>query len=64
MGVGPVPPDEDPADYVLNPFTAGQRPAVEGFIRRAVLCIEDLVYKGFDRTMSLYNAAEPDGESD
>ena len=60
MGVGPVPDDEDPADFVLSGFEAEQRPEVDRFVTRAVSCIEDVIRDGFDRAMSVHNA--PNGE--
>jgi PTH1 family peptidyl-tRNA hydrolase len=62
MGVGPAPPDEDPADFVLSRFAAEQRPAVERLVARAVSCIEDVISDGFNRAMSEYNASN--GELD
>ncbi len=62
MGVGPVPPDEDPADFVLSHFPAEQRPTVDRLVARAVSCIEDVISDGFNRAMSVHNA--PNGEFD
>jgi PTH1 family peptidyl-tRNA hydrolase len=64
MGVGPVPEGEDPADFVLASIPTGERALVDEFIERAVACIEDVVTTGFDRAMSLYNAAPVPPESD
>jgi PTH1 family peptidyl-tRNA hydrolase len=64
LGVGPVPDDEDAADYVLAPFAAEQRTIAEKLIGRAVSCIEAVVDNGFDKTMSLYNSTAAESESD
>jgi PTH1 family peptidyl-tRNA hydrolase len=63
MGVGPVPPDEDPAEFVLTSIPTEQRAVVDRLVERAVSCIDSIVTSGFDRAMSLYNAAEVDRES-
>jgi PTH1 family peptidyl-tRNA hydrolase len=62
MGVGPVPDDVDPADFVLEPENADGRVAMREFAREAVTCIEDVIAGGFDRAMSLYNAARPESD--
>jgi PTH1 family peptidyl-tRNA hydrolase len=58
MGVGPVPADEDPADFVLSRFLTEQRPAVNSLVARAIACIEDVIKSGFDRAMSIHNASD------
>ena len=57
MGVGPVPADEDPADFVLERFADGEGDTVVELAERAVACIEDVVKLGFDRAMTLHNVA-------
>lgn len=64
MGVGPVPPDDDPADFVLARICSDEREDVERLILRAVSCLEDLTARDFDTVMSEYNAPLADGESD
>ncbi|MDH3217168.1 MAG: aminoacyl-tRNA hydrolase [Candidatus Krumholzibacteria bacterium] len=64
MGIGPVPPHVDPADFVLARLSGEDRERAEDLVRRAVSCIEDLLEQSFDRVMSLYNVVEPHNESD
>ena len=64
MGVGPVPADVDPADFVLEPLSRAEGALAAALVERAVACVEDLFSGGFDRTMSLYNAGDPAPESD
>lgn len=62
MGVGPVPPGEDPADYVLERLVGDARQAAEVLVERAVACVEDVVREGFDRAMNLHNTPEPESD--
>jgi len=62
MGVGPVPDDVDPADFVLSRFASRQRDGVEEFVGRAVRCIEDVLVTGFESAMNIHNVV--DRESD
>lgn len=62
IGVGPVPPDADPADFVLETIFHDLRKAAGEVSQRAMACIEDVVSGGFDRAMSLYNSAEPESD--
>ncbi|UCG52148.1 MAG: aminoacyl-tRNA hydrolase [Candidatus Latescibacterota bacterium] len=63
MGVGPVPPDVDPADYVLSPFSGDELDAVPRLVERAVGCVETVVRSGFDEAMGIFNRALPDPET-
>lgn len=62
IGVGPVPPEVDPADFVLEPMPRDLKRAMEGVNDKAVACIEAVVAGGFDRAMSLFNVAEPESD--
>jgi PTH1 family peptidyl-tRNA hydrolase len=57
LGVGPVPPGWDAADFVLGRFAAGDQAVVEGMIQRAADAVEDWVQHGTAWCMNRYNAA-------
>jgi PTH1 family peptidyl-tRNA hydrolase len=56
MGVGPVPENVLPADFVLRPFGREERSIAENVIRRAADCFEVLIRRGFDEAMGKFNA--------
>lgn len=55
LGVGPVPPDVDPADFVLSGFEDREKPQVERLVCLAVSCVIELASTGVERAMSVYN---------
>jgi PTH1 family peptidyl-tRNA hydrolase len=55
LGVGPVPPGKDPADFVLEPFEDRERPAVQDMIERAARAVEVYLLDGPERAMSEFN---------
>ncbi|MEE9271080.1 MAG: aminoacyl-tRNA hydrolase [Candidatus Krumholzibacteria bacterium] len=57
LGVGPVPRQVDPADFVLDRFDADEKPAVERQVNRVLACIEDILAKGFEHAMNVHNTA-------
>lgn len=64
MGVGPVPPRVDAAEFVLAEFLPEEEAAVEAMIKEAVACAESWVVDGVGKTMSKFNARrepEPPG---
>lgn len=67
IGIGPVAPEIDPADFVLSPFPDRDRGAVRRIVRAAVRCVDTIVSEGYDRAMERFNAApglggsEPEG---
>ncbi len=63
MGVGPVPAEMDPADFVLHPFLEEERSSAREIIERAANCIEMLANHGLDRAMGEYNAPLLDNET-
>ncbi len=71
MGVGPVPSDVDPAEFVLSPFPSEEALNADAMVVKAVQCVEVVVHGGFDRAMGVFNApdaigdtnGEPNGES-
>jgi PTH1 family peptidyl-tRNA hydrolase len=56
LGVGPVPPHWDPADFVLAQFTKEERSLVEPTLARAADAVEDWVAQGIESCMNKYNA--------
>jgi PTH1 family peptidyl-tRNA hydrolase len=63
MGVGPVPPAVEPADFVLSPFSGDERETVDAMIGKAVQCVESVVRSGFDRAMGVFNAPDTNGDT-
>jgi peptidyl-tRNA hydrolase, PTH1 family len=56
IGVGPVPTNWDPADFVLGRFTKQELPIVEETITRAAEAIEDYLGLGMKECMNRYNS--------
>lgn len=56
MGVGPVPEEMPPADFVLRPFPREDRSIVAKVIQRSADCLETLIRRGFDEAMGMFNA--------
>jgi len=56
LGVGPVPPRVDPAEFVLAEFLPEEEAAVDDTVAQAADCIEAWVTLGIDKTMSKFNA--------
>ena len=58
IGIGPVPPGWDPADYVLGRFTSAERDTIEPAVERAADAAEMWCMSGIDAAMSRYNTRE------
>ncbi len=56
LGVGPVPPRVDPAEFVLAEFLPEEEATTEEMLATAADCIEAWVRDGIDKTMSRFNA--------
>lgn len=56
IGVGPVPPSWDPADFVLSRFTKEELPQIEPALIRATDAVEDWIKLGIAECMNRYNA--------
>lgn len=56
LGVGPVPPRVDAAEYVLAEFFPEETATVEEMIQSAAECIVAWVTDGIDRAMGRFNA--------
>jgi len=55
MGVGPLPPRVDAAEFVLAEFLPEEEPAVDTMVEAALACVESWVRDGIDRAMSRFN---------
>jgi PTH1 family peptidyl-tRNA hydrolase len=55
LGIGPVPAQEDPADFVLKTFKKEEHPAVNEMIERAVHAVKVIASEGFDAAMNQFN---------
>ena len=61
VGVGRPPGRQDPADYVLRPFSKAESPAVPALIDEAADAAASLVRDGLAATQDRYNRAGPRG---
>jgi PTH1 family peptidyl-tRNA hydrolase len=60
LGIGPVPPETDPADFVLGVFPDEDHDTVRRMVRSAVRCVETIVADGYGRAMERFNAPPGD----
>jgi PTH1 family peptidyl-tRNA hydrolase len=60
IGIGRPPGGEDPAEYVLAPFTAAEVEPIERAIVRAADGVETLLTEGLERAMGTFNRAAAD----
>jgi PTH1 family peptidyl-tRNA hydrolase len=58
LGIGPVPPGWDPADFVLSRFPAAERKEVAAMVERAVGAIRAVLEKGLEQAMNAFNPSE------
>ncbi|MCL4684284.1 aminoacyl-tRNA hydrolase [Myxococcota bacterium] len=56
VGIGRPPAGEDPVEYVLAPFDAGQRAALPELLDRAADAVEAILVDGVQRAMNRFNA--------
>lgn len=56
IGVGPLPANWDPADFVLSRFTKEELPEIEPAVARAADAVEDWTRLGIAECMNRYNA--------
>ena len=56
MGVGPVPPRVDAAEFVLAEFLPEEEEAVDAMIKEAMACVESWLFDGIGKAMSKFNA--------
>lgn len=62
LGVGPVPPRVDPAEFVLAEFLPEEEAAVDEMLASAADCMEAWVTGGIDKAMSRFNTRRDPGE--
>jgi PTH1 family peptidyl-tRNA hydrolase len=60
-GIGPVPAEEDPADFVLKPFAKTEQEAVEAMIERAADAVLVAVNEGLEPAMNRFNQKTGEG---
>ncbi len=61
IGVGPVRPGVDHADFVLAPFPKGDRDAVRGIVSQAADCAEMAAGESVQSAMNRFNARQVTG---
>lgn len=64
IGIGPLPPGLDPADFVLEAFEAEEMKIVRKTLRIAGRCVEDYLEFGIEHAMSRFNTRLESPESD
>ncbi len=64
LGVGPLPPGVDPADFVLARFENEEMDRVSSSVRRAAECVETMIRQDIDSAMGKFNMRELRSESD
>jgi len=55
IGIGPLPPGRDAADFVLEPFRRGERRSIDGSLEQAGEAVEMILDGGIDRAMTRFN---------
>lgn len=55
VGIGPVPPEEDPANFVLKPFAAREKKDVEQAVELAAEAVRAVVNEGIETAMNRFN---------
>jgi PTH1 family peptidyl-tRNA hydrolase len=55
FGIGRPPGRQDPADYVLSDFAAGERKELEFLVDRAADAVESVMAKGLEPTQNVYH---------
>lgn len=56
MGIGRPMGNQDPADYVLKPFSSGERKNLELFIDKGADAVEALIVNGLERAQADFNS--------
>src|SRR4051794_21291264 len=55
LGIGRPPGRQDPAEFVLKPFSAAERKDLELFLSRAADAVETLLVDGLERAQNAFN---------
>jgi peptidyl-tRNA hydrolase, PTH1 family len=56
VGIGRPPGRQDPADFLLSDFSAGERDALAAEVVRAADAVESLVLDGLEKTQTRFNS--------
>jgi PTH1 family peptidyl-tRNA hydrolase len=64
LGIGPLPPDLDPADFVLDPFGEEELDTLGKAVRLAGKCVQTFMESGIERAMARFNLRPSAPESD
>jgi PTH1 family peptidyl-tRNA hydrolase len=56
MGIGRPISDQDPADFVLKPFSKAEREQLDEFTKKGADAITALVLTGLDRAQTAFNS--------
>ena len=59
IGIGPLPEEDDPVEYVLSPFSDDERQRLAGPLERAAAALEMILEGDIDAAMNLHNAVRP-----
>jgi peptidyl-tRNA hydrolase, PTH1 family len=55
VGIGPVPGTEDPADFVLKPFTSGEKKQAQDAVELAAEAVQVALESGLETAMNRFN---------
>jgi PTH1 family peptidyl-tRNA hydrolase len=55
LGIGPLPPGQDAADFVLTGFKKDERPAMQEMIARAAGAVKAIAEEGFETAVTRLN---------
>jgi PTH1 family peptidyl-tRNA hydrolase len=55
MGIGRPMGRQDPANFVLSPFSSGERPEVPLLVDRGAQAVTSLIFEGLERTQNVFN---------
>ena len=64
MGIGRPPGQQDPADFVLQPFTPSEEAFILPVVDRAVEAVEVLLAEGIERAMALFNVSNQEAAAE
>ena len=64
MGIGRPPGQQDPADFVLQPFTPLEEAFILPVVDRAVEAVEVLLAEGIERAMALFNVSNQEAAAE
>jgi PTH1 family peptidyl-tRNA hydrolase len=64
IGIGRPSPGEDPADFVLSPFSPDDQLRIEPALSRAVEALESLLTEGEAAAMNRFNVRDAETEND